>query len=146
MARRAAYSGPNRRIARPSPVVVGLAVLAVAGIAFATLCPIELRPRMGDPDTERFAAFFVLGALIAQACGRRWLGATAAVMLLAFGFEAAQLAAPGRDPMLSDAIIKALGGVCGSAAAQAVFAVRRLTLSLSALLARRRNATRLLAS
>ena len=132
MARTAAYFGPNRRIARPSPLVVGLAVLAIAGIAFATLCPIRLRPRMADPDAERFAAFFALGALIALASGRRWIGATLAVMLLAFGFEAAQIAAPGRDPMLSDAIIKAMGGVCGSAAAQAAFAVRRLAVRVSA--------------
>ena len=123
-----------------------LAVLAVGGIAFASLCPIALRPRMADPDAERFAAFFVLGGLIALASGRRWIGATAAVMLLAFGFEAAQLAAPGRDPMLSDAIIKAMGGVCGSAAAQAVFAVRRLAARLTGRLAWWRKARSILAS
>lgn len=137
MARTAAYSGPNRRFAKPSPLVVGLAALAVCGIAFATLCPIELRPRMAEPDAERFAAFFGLGGLIALAAGRRWIGATAAVMLLAFGFEAAQLVVPGRDAMLSDAIIKAMGGVCGSAAAQAVFAARRLAVRLSDVLGRR---------
>ena len=135
-----AYAGPNRRLAKPSPLVIGLAVLGLGGIAFATLCPIGLRPHMADPDSERFAAFMVLGAVIALAAGRRWASATAAILVLAFGLEAAQLLVPGRDAMLADAIIKAMGGVCGVAAGQAFFILRRLAQQLSAAIAARRKA------
>ncbi|WP_394761011.1 VanZ family protein [Phenylobacterium sp.] len=139
MARTASWTGPDRRLARPSPVVVGLAVLGAAAIAFVTFCPIGMRPHLASPDAERFAAFFVLGGLIALAAGRRWVSATVAVVALAFAFEAGQLIIPGRDAMLSDAIVKALGGVCGCAVGQAFFALRRLVLRLSVVAARRRT-------
>jgi len=135
-----AYAGPNRRLAKPSPLIVGLAALGAAGIAFATLCPQSLRPHMGDPDAERFAAFMILGALIALAAGRRWARATMAIVTLAVGLEAAQLIVPGRDAMLADAIIKAMGGVCGVASAQAFFILRRLALRFAGVLAARRRA------
>ena len=120
-------------------MVVGLAVLGAAAIAFVTFCPIGLRPHLASPDAERFAAFLVLGGLIALAAGRRWARATALVVFLAFGFEAGQLLVPGRDAMASDAIIKAMGGVSGCAAAQAFFALRRLSVRLSGAMARRRT-------
>ena len=140
MARTASWAGPDRRLARPSPVVVGLAVLGAAAIAFVTFCPIGMRPHLASPDAERFAAFFVLGGLIALAAGRRWVSATVAVVALAFAFEAGQLIIPGRDAMASDAIVKALGGVCGCAAGQTAFAVRRLADRLSRIADQRRKA------
>jgi hypothetical protein len=131
MAAPAPHARPERRLARPSPLVVGLALAAIAGIAFVTLCPIELRPRLASPTQERLAAYFVLGVLVTLAAGRHWLGATAVVLILAFGLEAAQALAPGRDPAMSDALVKALGGVLGSAAAQLVFPIRRLAARMS---------------
>jgi len=115
----------ERRVARPSPRWVGLAALGVAAIAFVTLCPIGLRPHLASGDQERFAAFLALGALAGRAAGRRGLAATAAVVLLAFGLELAQGLAPGRHAGLSDALVKALGGVVGVAAAQLAYPLRR---------------------
>jgi hypothetical protein len=130
MAETAARTRPERRLARPSPLVVGLALAAVAGVAFVTLCPIGLRPRLASPTEERLAAYFVLGLLVALAAGRRWLGATAVVLILAFGLEAAQALVPTRDPAMADALVKAAGGILGSAAAQLVFPIRRLIARL----------------
>jgi hypothetical protein len=116
---------PERRLARPSPRQIGLAILALAAIAFVTLCPIGLRPHFANADQERFAGFLVLGALLARAAGRRGLAATAAVLLLAFGLELAQGLAPGRHAALSDALVKALGGVLGVAATQLAYPLQR---------------------
>ncbi len=126
MATATSHIGPNRRLAKPSPLLVGLVVLVVASISFATLCPISLRPHLASANQERFGAYFVLGVLIALAAGRRWLAATTIVLVLAFGLEAAQLLVPGRDAVVSDALVKALGGVLGSAAGQFIFPLKRL--------------------
>jgi hypothetical protein len=107
-------------------MIVGLAALGAAAIAFVTLCPIGLRPHLASATEERFGAYFVLGVLVALAAGRRWLGAMAVVVVLALGLEAAQLLAPTRDAAMSDALVKALSGVLGTAAAQLIFPVRRL--------------------
>jgi hypothetical protein len=123
-----AYAVPERRVARPSPWWIGLAVLALAAITFVTLCPISLRPHFANADQERFAAFLVLGALVGRAAGRRGLAATAAVVLLALALEFAQDLAPGRHAAFSDALVKALGGVVGAAAAQLSFPLRRWVL------------------
>jgi hypothetical protein len=125
MATDTAYAGPERRVARPQLKWMGLAALSLAAIVFVTLCPIGLRPHLLTGDEERFAAFLVLGALTGLAAGRRGLAATAAVVLLAFALESAQGLAPGRHAALSDAVVKALGGVVGAAAAQLVFPLRR---------------------
>jgi hypothetical protein len=117
---------PERRRAKPSVLLIALAILSAAAIAFVTLCPIGLRPHFGSANNERFTAFFALGALVALAAQRRSLGALALVVFLAFGLEAAQSLVPGRHGMLSDAIVKALGGVLGCAAAQLSFPLRRL--------------------
>ena len=53
---RSRYSGPERRIAKPSPTLICLAVMGVAAIAFVTLCPINLRPHFASADEERFGA------------------------------------------------------------------------------------------
>lgn len=127
-----AYAGRERRLARPSPLLVALALTALAAIAYATLCPIGLRPHLGGADQERFGAFFLLGGLVALAAGRRWVGATAAVALVAFGLEAAQGFMPDRDPRLADAMVKVLGGAAGVALAQLLFPIRRLVLRAGA--------------
>jgi VanZ family protein len=113
-------------------MMVGSAVLAAAAIAFATLCPIQMRPHLLGADAERFAAYLALGALVSRASGRHWLGATTIVVIVALGLEAAQRLVPGRDAAWADAVVKALGGVFGSGAAQLVFPVRRLFTRLAA--------------
>ena len=120
-----AYAEPERRRARPSPRWIGQAAASLAPLAFLPLCPIGLRPHLASADAERFAAFLVLGALMSLAAGRRGLAATAAAVLLAFGLEFAQELAPGRHAALSDALVKALGGVVGAAGAQLTFPLRR---------------------
>lgn len=125
------YAGPDRRRAKPSPLLIGLAALGIAAIAFVTLCPPDLRPRLASANEERFAAYFVLGILLALASGRRRLAATAIVLLLAFGLEAAQHLAPGRHAMAADALIKALGGVVGVVVGQLAFPARRLAARLA---------------
>jgi hypothetical protein len=126
MAADARYIGSERRVATASAWMVGLAALGITGVVFATLCPIGLRPHLAAPNAERFGAYVVLGAVLALAAGRRAAGATALVVLLAFGLEAAQALAPGRDPAVSDALVKALGGMVGSGMGQVMFPVRRL--------------------
>jgi hypothetical protein len=112
---------------------VGLALLAAAAVAFVTLCPIGLRPHLASPNLERLMAYAVLGALVARACGRNGLRATAWVMVLAFGLEGAQRLVPGRDAVMADALVKAFGGVLGVAGAQLMFALRRLLVRMAGL-------------
>jgi hypothetical protein len=124
---------PERRRAQPSVLLIALAILSAEVIGFVTLCPISLRPHLWSANQERFVAYFVVGALVALAAQRRRLGALALVLFLAFGLEAAQRLIPGRHAMLSDATVKALGGVLGCAAAQISFPLRRLLAGAPAL-------------
>ncbi|THD60221.1 hypothetical protein [Phenylobacterium sp.] len=117
--------GHERRRAKPSPWKIGLAALAIAAIVFVTLCPAGLRPHFAPANLERFGAYFVMGALVVLAAGRRVLAATALVVALAVVLEAAQALAPGRDPAAADAIVKALGGVTGAALVAISYPVRR---------------------
>ncbi len=120
------YAGPERRRARPSPLMIALAAGGVAAVAFATLCPIGLRPHLAGANQERFGAYLLLGVLVGLAAQRRWLMGTTVVVALAFGLEAAQHLAPGRHAVLSDAAVKALGGAFGAASVEFSFSLRRL--------------------
>ncbi len=124
-------AGRDRRRARPSKTVIAAAALGVAAIVFVTLCPIGLRPHLAGANLERLAAYALLGTLVSRAAGRSALGATMAMMVLAFGLEAAQRFAPGRHAHLADAVIKAFGGVSGVAAYQLFFPLRRALIRLS---------------
>ncbi len=126
MAQAPSYPGANRRFAKPSPLLLSLVVLGIAAITFATLCPISLRPHLASANQERFGAYVVLGGLLALAAGRRWLASAMFVVVLVCALEAAQLLVPGRDAVISDALVKALGGVLGSVAGQFMFPLRRL--------------------
>ena len=141
MASVATYARPERRLARPSPAAIALAVLALHAIAFATLCPIGLRPHLADANAERFFAYVALGALAARAGGRRALAVTALVVLAAVALEGAQALIPGRHATAPDAMVKALGGVMGCAAVQMRFPLRRLVARATALAARPRPAS-----
>ena len=119
------YSGAERRFRKPSPVAMATAALALGGIAFATLCPPELRPHLAGADQERFAAYAVLGLFAALAFPRRANVVVFAVAFVAFVLEAGQLLVPGRDAVFSDACVKAMGGVAGVFVAQSSYALKR---------------------
>jgi VanZ family protein len=84
-----------------------------------TLGPISVRPQTGYPQAERFGAYFLLGAVfnIAYPQHRKWIaiGIVAGSMALELG----QLAVPGRDAGIRDAVAKALGGIMGTVAISA---------------------------
>ena len=120
------YVGPERRIAKPSPAMIVLALLGLAGITYATLCPIGMRPHLASADEERFGAYFVLGLLLAFAAPRRRWTVTVFVVAVAIGLEAGQLLIPGRDARVHDALVKAVGGGLGAQSYFAVFALKRL--------------------
>jgi hypothetical protein len=109
-----------------------LAALALAVIVFATLCPMQWRPRLfANPDLERFAAFAALGFAAKLALPRKHLWTILGLGLVAAGLEAAQHLAPGRDAHLRDAVVKAIGAVTG------------VQLGLVSLIARRALARRI---
>lgn len=126
--RRRRYQGPERRVAKPWLPAVGLSLLVFVAIAFATLCPPELRPHLAGADEERFGAYFLLGGCMAFALPRRTSAVILVIALVAFGLEAGQLLVPGRDAALPDACVKAMGGVWGAFAARSSYSLRR-TLS-----------------
>ncbi|WP_349627439.1 hypothetical protein [Rhodopseudomonas palustris] len=93
----------------------------LAGIAFATLSPIGLRPTTGvSPSIERFAAFALVGALFAAAYPRYILFAAAIVIGAAVLLELIQLLEPSRHGRLFDASVKLAGGTLGLAAGSIV--------------------------
>jgi len=124
------YMGANRRFSKPSPMLIALAVLGIAGITYATLCPLGMRPHFANADEERFGAYFVLGFALALAAPRRWVSTSLFVAALAIGLEASQLFIPGRDARVTDALVKVLGGVFGSGAGHAIHPAKRLAMRL----------------
>jgi hypothetical protein len=125
---RHSHAGGERRRRRPSVRALTAAALALAGIAFATLCPPGLRPHLASADAERFGAYVVLGVCAAMAFPRRANGVVFAVAFVAFALEAGQLLIPGRDAVFSDACVKAMGGIFGVFAAQSSYAIKRRLL------------------
>lgn len=105
---------PLRRLA----LVLGLVVLAF--VAFSTIAPIGLRPRLGPVSLERAAAFGAIGMLFALAFPRRVLVVLAAVVLAAFLLEVAQWISPSRHARVWDFVVKAVGGGIGVIAALAL--------------------------
>lgn len=87
--------------------------LTFAYIAFATLAPIQDRPVFAGPQFEHFAAFAVWGIAFGLAYPNRPLFVVALVLGSAVGLEALQLLTPDRHGQVHDAVIKALGGICG---------------------------------
>jgi hypothetical protein len=121
----AKYSGVERRKPKINPMFAGLAGLGILAIAYATLCPIGLRPHLASANTERFGAYFVLGFIAALAAPRRISVISVLIVLLAFGLEAAQLIIPSRDAALNDAIVKGFGGMVGAQCGVMTFSARR---------------------
>jgi VanZ family protein len=108
--------------------------LLAAFIVFATLSPVGMRPRTGGaPELERFAAYLTLGFGFAIGYPTRRRLIAVALVVFAFGLEAAQTLVPTRDGRLPDAIQKGAGALSGVLCA---FGVDRLVgaLGWSALL------------
>ena len=103
-----------------------LGFCAVAGlIAVVTLCPIGLRPETGHPLLERFAAYFVLGALAALAWPRSPRRDAMVISAIAVVLELAQRLVPTRDAHILDALQKASGGAAGLVLTAAILALPR---------------------
>lgn len=94
--------------------------IAAIGIAlyivFVTLGPLQFRPETGYPQTERFAAYLLLGAVASIAYPRQRAWIAIGVIAGSIVLELGQLAVPGRDAGVPDVIAKALGGITGTLA------------------------------
>ncbi len=99
--------------------------IALAFIAYATLCPLQERPELDSFDLfshfDHFAGYAALGAIFALAYPRKAF----LVCLIVFGsavfLELAQTLTPDRHARISDALRKLIGGAFGIAFGRLVF-------------------------
>ena len=83
-------------------------------IAYSTISPLELRPRIGHlVHLERFGAFGLLGLLFAIAYPRQIGRVLVLVLATAIGFELLQMISADRHARVTDVAVKLLGGACG---------------------------------
>jgi VanZ family protein len=89
--------------------------LCVGLIVYATLVPLGMRPTAGEvgPDYERFAAYAVTSALMVLAYPRHPVRVGLMIVAIAVILEISQLAVPGRDARIADALVKVMGGLSG---------------------------------
>ncbi|WDZ79452.1 VanZ family protein (plasmid) [Ensifer adhaerens] len=88
--------------------------LLFAVIAYSTMSPLELRPRIGHlVHIERFGAFGLLGLLFAIAYPRHLGRVLVLVFATAIGFELLQMISADRHARAADVAVKLLGGACG---------------------------------
>ncbi|WVT77035.1 VanZ family protein (plasmid) [Sinorhizobium chiapasense] len=88
--------------------------LLLAVIAYSTISPLELRPRIGHlVHLERFGAFGLLGLLFAIAYPRQIGRVLVLVLATAIGFELLQMISADRHARVTDVAVKLLGGACG---------------------------------
>jgi hypothetical protein len=90
-----------------------LAWSLAAAILFVTWCPQGMRPHLGNPDLERFGAFFLTSTMFVLAYPRRAALIAFGAVAFAVVLELGQFLAPGRDPGVRDVIAKAFGGISG---------------------------------
>ncbi|MEP9373404.1 VanZ family protein [Mesorhizobium sp. KR1-2] len=107
-----------------------LAWLVFAVIAYSTMSPLDLRPRIGFVHIERFGAFGLLGLLFAIAYPRRLGRVLVLVLATAVGFELLQLISPDRHARLVDLAVKLLGGALGVLGGWLLIRYRPLLLNL----------------
>lgn len=103
-------------------VLAMLGWLLLAGLIFATLAPIEWRPRLVSigPDTERFAAYCLFAFCITLAYPRwRWPILVAGLLFI-LSLEAGQYITASRHGRLMDALVKGAGFLCGFGLAAAL--------------------------
>jgi uncharacterized membrane protein len=108
----------DSRPVRLTALAVGW-TLALA-IAVMTWGPLRDRPKLGFPQIERFAAYLILGSILAAAHPRRPRLLAIGLVLAAVALEIGQGFAPHRDPGVADAVVKALGAVAGVGLVQAL--------------------------
>jgi VanZ family protein len=97
--------------------------LALAFIVYATLSPTNARPVLAGPQLEHFAAFFLVGLAFALGYPSRVLFVVVIVVGAAVGLEALQMLTPDRHARVTDAFVKALGGIGGISVGQLVWFV-----------------------
>ncbi|MBR0959018.1 VanZ family protein [Bradyrhizobium japonicum] len=97
-------------------IIFGWAALVF--IAFATLSPIQSRPTLAGLRLEHFAAFAVTGFAFAFGAPHRTRGIFVMMILSALILESVQLLTPDRHARLLDALVKAIGAVCGVGASR----------------------------
>ena len=100
--------------------------LALAFVIYATLSPIGDRPVVASPHIEHFAAFALIGLAFGLAYPSRVLLVAVIVVGAAFGLEALQVLTPDRHGRVIDALVKALGGICGIGVGQMASFLLRL--------------------
>ncbi|OCO99186.1 MULTISPECIES: VanZ family protein [unclassified Ensifer] len=91
-----------------------LAWILFAVIAYSTMSPLDMRPRLGHlVHIERFGAFGLMGLLFAVAYPRRLGLVLVLVFVTAIGFELLQMVSADRHARVTDVAVKLLGGACG---------------------------------
>ncbi|HEV7322806.1 MAG TPA: VanZ family protein [Ensifer sp.] len=91
-----------------------LAWVLFAVIAYSTMSPLDLRPRIGHlVHIERFGAFGLLGLLFALAYPKRLGRVLVLVLATAIGFELLQMISADRHARVTDVAVKLMGGACG---------------------------------
>src|ERR1700745_1167278 len=88
-------------------------------IVYATLSPIQARPKVSSPDLEHIAAFAVTGVLFCLAYPRQIVRVSLVVLGSALLLEYLQTLTPDRHGTLLDASEKVFGGTLGIFAARA---------------------------
>ena len=100
--------------------------LSLAFILYATLSPIDMRPRDVMPvNIDRALAFCVMAGLFTLAYPRRWRAILVMSVAAAGLIETLQLLSPTRHAHLADALVKAAGAVAGVSMAAVANAVLR---------------------
>lgn len=100
--------------------------LALAGVIFATISPIDLRPHDFLPvNIDRAGAFAVMAFLFVVAYPRHWMLCAVLLLLGAGGIELLQFLSPSRHANADDALIKAAGAAVGCVAGWSVNSLRR---------------------
>jgi hypothetical protein len=87
--------------------------VALACIAYITLSPSGLRPRIADPNLERFGAYAVSGLLLGMAYPNRRALFAIIIVGAAVLLEVLQLLTADRDGEFLEMLIKAAGGLAG---------------------------------
>jgi VanZ family protein len=100
--------------------------LALAFIAYATLSSINARPVIAGAQLEHFAAFALAGFAFGLAYPKRLLLVLAIVVGSALALESLQLLTPDRHGRVLDAVVKAVGGICGIGVSQAALFLLRI--------------------